>query len=222
MIVFIEIPFSAGRGAFQAFTKALGAQRVGWLGRNATLEDLTSAGAADKYALVGGRFTLDDALKMQGVTRFATVAGDPILRMISTWNAWERQHRHPDHWVPHTFSLREALDERVLPVMVSTEAMMRSLRKKGVGTEIDRIMADLTALPVTVGFGDQPEAFAETIAEQLGLGPDDLNPNAFAEFGRAPNNTGLYQSLVNGTVPDRTLHMRLLEAAGDWPVWTTH
>ncbi len=222
MIVYIEIPFSAGRGAFQAFTTALGADRVGWQGRNATLKDLKAPGAAQKYAVVGGRFSLNDALQMKGVTGYATVAGDPILRMMNTWNAWERQARHPRHWLPHTFNLREALDERILPVMELTEAMMRQLRKAGVGTEIDRIVADLAALPVTIGFGEHAEAFAETIAQQLGLGEDDLNPAAFAEFGRAPNNTGLYQSLINGTVPDRTLYLRLTEAAADMPVWTTH
>ena len=222
MIVFIEIPFSAGRGAFQAFTKALSANRVGWLGRNATMKDLKAPDAPEKYDLVGGRFTLDDALKMKGVTGYATVAGDPVLRMLNTWNAWERQARHQLHWLPHTFNLREAIDERILPVMESSEAMMRSLRKAGVGTEIDRIVADLAALPVTIGFGEHPEAFAEAIAAKLGLGPDDLNPDAFAEYGRAPANTGLYQSLVNGTVPDRTLHLRLTEAAADEPVWTTH
>lgn len=220
MIVFIEIPFSAGRGAFQAFSNALGADRVGWLHRNAQLADLKSHDAPEKYALVGGRFTLADAMEMQGITAFATVAGDPILRMVSTWNAWERQSRHPLHWVPHTFNMREALDERILPLMESSEAMMRYLRKAGVGTEIDRIVEDLATLPIIVGFGDQAEAFAETMSRLLGLGPDGLNVAAFAEFARAPSNIGLYHSLVDGTVPDRTLLARMLDAAGESAVWT--
>ncbi|WP_075221659.1 hypothetical protein [Acuticoccus yangtzensis] len=222
MIVFIEIPFSAGRGAFQAFTKALGANAVGWLGRNATLDDLKADDAPNKYRLVGGRFTLADALEMKGVTAYSAVAGDPVLRMMATWQAWERQARHPQHWVPHTFNLREALDERIHPVMVATEAMMRGLRQRGVGTEMDRIMADLTALPVTIGFGEHADAFTEAMAQRLGIDTSELNPAAFAEFSHAPGATGLYQSLIDGTVPDRTLHHRLMAAAEGLPVWTTH
>ena len=222
MIVFIEIPFSAGRGAYQAFTNALGADHVGWMDRNTTLADLKAGGAADRYRLVGGRFTLADALQIPGATRFASIVGDPVLRMLATWNAWERQARHPEHWLPHTFQLREALEAKIYPVMHSTEALMRGLRKAGVGTEIDRIVDDLKALPVTIGFGDSPDAFVEAIAPELGVETRDLNAAAFAEFGRTPNNAGLQHSIINGTVPDRTLHARLLAAAGGLPVLVTH
>lgn len=220
MIVFIEIPFAAGRGAFQAFSKALGAERVGWLNRNATLADLTSDDAPRRYDLVGGRFTMADAMRMKGVDAISTVAGDPILRLVSTWSAWERQARHPLHWVPHTFNMREALEERILPMMETTEAMMRTLRQDGVGTEIERIVEDLAQLPLILGFGDRAESFAEAMSLRLGLGPDGLSAPAFAEFARAPNNIGLYHALVDGTVPDRTLLARLLDRAGEAPVWT--
>lgn len=221
MIVFIEIPFSAGRGAYQAFERALGPGNVGWLKKNASLEELKSDAAAQRFRVVGGRFSLIDALEMKGVTRYATVAGDPILRMLATWNAWERQPRNRQHWLPHTFNLKEAIEARILPVMEQSEALMRTLRRKGVGTEIERIVADLAALPVTVGFGDHPEAFAEAMAKALGLPPNALNPSAFAEFQRTPKNIGLIQALIDGTVPDRTLHMHLVQAADGAPVWAS-
>ncbi|WP_420393491.1 hypothetical protein [Acuticoccus sp.] len=214
MIVYIEIPFGAGRLAFRAFRDALGEERVGWLGQTATMADLAAPDAPSRYAVVGGRAALADLASLPGARLFATMVSDPVSRTTVAWAAWRRDARHPLHWLPHTFDLREAFEGAVEEAQPITGAMASHLRPPGASATIDGIVAGLRAMPFLIGFPDHPQAFARMLERRLDLQRSALDVDAFRENGRVPKNAEVAAVITAATVRDRALLARLREARG--------
>lgn len=221
MIVFLEIPHAAGLGAFESFRGALGETRVGWLDRTATFDDLKAPETAERYAVVGGRMTLADAVALSGVALFATVVGDPVLRVLANWSSWDKNPEHEQHWIPHTLNLREAIIEEVAEVVAMTDVMMRHLRPPRTGPGVEAIVAELAKLPILFGFGEHPNAFARAMERRLGLERGTIDHDGFRETARIPKNRELHQAVMGATAADQALADRLKKALGERKVLTS-
>lgn len=111
--VFIHIPKSAGTSFRQMMIDAFGQDKIGWLGVNASVEDLFNEKTErnQSYQLVGGHFSYCGARPIYGPEyQYLATLREPISRAISLHNFIITQ---PDHYLYEqlvSISMLEAIE----------------------------------------------------------------------------------------------------------------
>jgi hypothetical protein len=82
-IIFLHIPKTAGTSVYHYFCQLLGHERVGWLGVDFGLSDLEEASDFDRFKVIGGHFTRDQASNIPFDKTFISLVREPISRAES-------------------------------------------------------------------------------------------------------------------------------------------
>lgn len=127
VIVFLELGTGGYTNAEAAFRRYFGEERVGWLGKELDARHL-SGDLSDQFDLIGGPLTLSRIGDLRGVRLVTGVLCDPVRRAAGQWVLARDRPDHPHHAAPHTFTLREVMEEghpfRAALANVATRALV--------------------------------------------------------------------------------------------------
>ncbi|MEM6761992.1 MAG: hypothetical protein AAF615_03860 [Pseudomonadota bacterium] len=199
MIVYLVIPTSASR-PYDAFCRALGAENVGWVGRNVTRDELV-AGVPDRsYRVLGGTMSMVKARRLPNVDLFTTIIPDPMVRTMAQWNAAVREPAHVHHADVHTFLPNEVFEENRPFASALSNAATNILAPAGRQKSADAVVARIKKGPFLVGFSDHAVAYQAALAKYLGVEGSSFGPGAFearrAEIPRGPVQRALREANV--------------------------
>ncbi|MDG4880379.1 sulfotransferase family 2 domain-containing protein [Mesorhizobium sp. WSM4884] len=85
-IIFLHIPKTAGTSVYHYFCQLLGHERVGWLGVNFGFADLQGACDFDRFKVIGGHFTRDQAGNIPFEKTFISLVREPFSRAESYYS----------------------------------------------------------------------------------------------------------------------------------------
>ena len=211
MIVYLEIPFGAGpvsNAVFQMFRSKLGADAVGWVGRNIRLADLASGTGLKGYRILGVPAPLATVESLADVSLWTVLVPNPLLRMAARWACAETDPDDTLHPLSHTFSLKEAIEIGHTAALGMSEVVARHLQLSMAPATVDGIVSGLETRPVLIGFGQHPVAYASALDEALGLEPGTLDHRVFVQPPAGVRQNELRNALQRTPARD----LRLVEA----------
>ncbi|MCF3936455.1 hypothetical protein L1787_23970 [Acuticoccus sp. M5D2P5] len=185
MIVFLQAPMGPGSSLFDMLTAAMPAADIAWVGRSIRLAELREGLPGRSPKIVGGPFGLAAADGLKGVRLFMTVLSDPVARTVHIWENAARTPDHPFHEVPHTLTLREAIEEDHPFRHMLCNGLTRTLTPANKPPSAGHAMEALRTMPFLIGHPSHPRVFADALGKQLGLARGTIDPRAF-RLGRLP------------------------------------
>lgn len=194
--------------------KALGSG-VGWVGRDVRLAEVRAGQLNAPRRLLGGTIRLAATLALTDVSLRAIVLPDPITWTIRQWAAVEADPEHPDHAVPHTFTLREVLEENHPFRATITNPATRLLALPDRPATAPQVMETLRELAFLIGHVDHPAAFAAALGEALGVAPDAVPAAAFSLRRRAVPTAEMRRLLMEANHEDYRLIAAVRALAAD-------
>ncbi|WMS40862.1 hypothetical protein RDV64_12220 [Acuticoccus sp. MNP-M23] len=190
MIVF-QTMFGSVDNPYEAFKRALGADAVGWLDRNLTVDDL-KPGIAKRFKVIGGPLPFDKVYALRGVRFFAMVLDDPGTRSMRQWSTAVNNEAHPHHALTHAFMPREVLEEDLPFAKTIRDATTRVLSPDGEEPSVEAAVARIKAGPFLIGDPENLRPFVEVLARVLEVKPTDFGPHPFKARGMPfPRKTGV-------------------------------
>ncbi|MBJ3777555.1 hypothetical protein [Acuticoccus mangrovi] len=221
MIVFLQIPFGAGMGAYETLRAALGAEHVGWVGRNVSIDALRKGLPGRQYKVLGGAITMAHLEALEGISLFTVVTSDPVARTLGQWVSVEQNSEHPQHVVSQTLFLREVLELNHPFTGLLTNALTRFLTPSRKPPTVGFATSVLSEYPFLVGDAANPEPYAEALATELGLAPDALDADAFRARNRGQPNEEMRKLLEKANLEDIRVIKEIARRRGDQPVLRT-
>lgn len=178
MLVLFNIPFTTQR-PFRALQEAIGEEAIAWVGRTITMDGLKDLPARIK--VVGGTFSFADVAHLEGDITYAATFNDPVDRVYCHWLNAANTPEHPHHVAANTYLLREIFEENhPFKEALSNAATQQLAAAGGPTPRAADALANLRQHRGVYGDGAHPKAFAISVAREVGIGDQDLDPEAFA------------------------------------------
>lgn len=202
MIVFIHVPFSGGVNAYGAFVRLFGRDKVGWVGKNLSLSDVRAGIDPQRFLVVGGHLPLSDALALGPIKLLTTVLSDPVARAVAAWEHMEADATHPFHVQAHTFSIQEAIEDRLACAGLISNASIRFLCPPNAPQTVEGIVDALMAFPLLMGFAELRGAYARALEGILGVPLRSISQGAFKAVATRYPTGAIHTALTHANAAD--------------------
>ncbi|MEM8552252.1 MAG: hypothetical protein AAGF45_07695 [Pseudomonadota bacterium] len=164
MLAFIDVAGTCAR-PFNGLVRALGKDAVVWCETPADVKNAPTR--APGVRAIAGRLQLDWVLANENVTAIALCAGNPLHRVLAAWFEAGATPTHPFHDAPHTFTLREVLEEDHPFARALCNAVSNALCQAGAEPSVAHVLARLSEGKTVVGDPARPGPFITALAHLL-------------------------------------------------------
>ncbi|MBB4003061.1 sulfotransferase family 2 domain-containing protein [Aurantimonas endophytica] len=82
-VVYLHIPKTAGTSINFYLRSIVGSDKVGWLGKEISLEDLSNQEKIEPFKVIGGHFNIEQAREIQFPVVYVSTLREPISRALS-------------------------------------------------------------------------------------------------------------------------------------------
>lgn len=195
LLAFLKIAGACARPR-GGLAEAVGGDALAWCDTPQAL-DKALAHKGD-LRVVAGPLHLDDLLGRPEITKVAFCIPNPVRRCLAAWAEIAATRSHPFHAVPHTFALREVLEEHHPLASAFTNAVSSTLSPAGTIQTPEAILDRLSKHAVLIGAPGRPAAFAKALSTALGVPSNTVDVHAFGQCEISPA-----QGRINNLLRDR-------------------
>lgn len=180
MILFIKLPTTGHKRLLTRLIEWLGADAVGWLGRNVTAREIRDGLKGKSFSILCGPIDIGAAFALDHVDLVATMLpATPHLTPLAEWNHVRQNAKHRHHAIAHTLFLDEVIGEGHPLGRQITNIATRHLTPRDQKPSAERALATIERLPFLAGVSSDRKAFAEALAGALDLPAGALEPGLF-------------------------------------------
>jgi len=215
VILFVKLPRTGHQRLFARLQEALGADAVGWLGRNVPARQIRHGLPSRSFALLGGAVSLGSLRSLDGVSLIATLLPATAEAIpLAEWSAARQNPKHPHHAIAHTLTFTEVLDEEHPFARQLTNAATRQLTPRGAAETAKAVLDAVDCMPFLAGLSSHREAFGAELAAALRLPAGRLAPDLFRSPPPPTVDRATLEAARRASVEDRLLIEAVAERIG--------